>query len=488
MGDPIGAPTLGSEAQVALGDDLPNQQDSTCRRCRALSIGPHLAATIEERPDQTTCRNRSLQPDLRAKIKAQVNLRGWAQRRAMLSDTRRSDSFDASAAALGYVFQLRKALHSCVERHGCGLDWCIAIEAGDDVEEVVHDGRVLYQLKHRTTGTKLTNASPDLWKTLRIWALSVTQHRLDLDTTDLLLLTTADLPAHSAGSLLQPATSGVRDEHRALEILVSARSASESKENKKAYEAFDGLTDEERRRMLGRIQIIGNTPNVNAIEELLIQRAVVAVGHRYAKPFLQRLEGWFYQRTIRQLRSAELDAITGEEFDQVFTDLRNQFRPENLPIDEDIAQIEPDPSDYADKTFVRQLSLFEAGSNRVRIAVRDYIRAYTQRSRWSAENLLLPGEISQYERRLIEEWQDLFAEMEDDLGPEATEVEKIAAAKAIYKWATQEARRRIRLDCDEPFVSKGFFQILADEMRVGWHIDFLARLVAVLEPVGGTAS
>ncbi|GAA1469260.1 hypothetical protein NE857_25905 [Nocardiopsis exhalans] len=392
--------------------------------------------------------------------------------------------FEASASAVGYVYQLRKALHSCVERHGRGLDWCIAIEAGDDVEEIVEGGRILYQLKHRAEGVSMANSSTDLWKTLRIWAHGITNRQVDLEETDLFLLTTAELSTDSAGYLLQPASSGARDENRALTALETARTNSTNKDNQKAYEAFGKLSMDERQSMLTRIQVIGNAPDVDEVEELLLERSVSAVGHAYAKPFLQRLEGWFYQRTIRQLRTDDLDAITGDEFDHFFTDLRNQFRPENLPIDEDIAILKPESSDYSDMTFVRQLNLIDIGKTRVGLAVRDYIRAFTQRSRWSGENLLLPGEISKYERRLVEEWEDLFAEMEDDLGPETTEAEKIVAAKEIYQWATREARPRIRVGCDEPFVSKGSFHILADDLRLGWHIDFFTRLMAVLEPTG----
>ncbi|MGW0358532.1 ABC-three component system protein [Nocardia nova] len=390
--------------------------------------------------------------------------------------------FEASASAVGYVYQLRKALHCCVDQHGRGLDWCIAIEAGDDVEEVVEGGRVLYQLKHRAADVTMSDYSTDLWKTLRIWAHGVTRKQVDLDETDLFLLTTADLTPDSAGYLLQPSESGVRDERRALEVLEVARKASTNKENKKAYDAFGELSGGERQALLARIRVVGRAPDVDAVEKLLLERMVSAVGHMYARPFLQRLEGWFYQRTIRQLRTDEMDAITGSEFDQVFTDLRNQFRPESLPIDEDIAALSPDLSDYAGKTFVRQMELIDIGTARVGIAVRDYIRAFTQRSRWSDDNLLLPGEISKYERRLTEEWQDLFAEMEDNLGPEATEAQKVAAAKEIYAWATRAARPRIRVGCDEPFVSKGSFHILADDLRVGWHLDFIPRLMAILEP------
>ncbi|MET9878559.1 ABC-three component system protein [Actinacidiphila glaucinigra] len=400
----------------------------------------------------------------------------------------KEDLFEASASVVGYIYQLRKALYACIERHGRGLDWCIAIEAGDDIEEITDRGRVLSQLKHRATGVSLTDSSTDLWKTLRIWAHAITHERVDLDGTDLLLLTTADLPAGSVGFLLQPVASGVRNEDRALEALVAAREASVSRENRKAYEAFDKLSEAERRSMVARIQVIGHAPDIDAMEALLLEKVVPAVGHQYAESFLERLEGWFYRRTIRQLRTDEMDAITGEEFDQVFTDLRDQFRPGNLPIDDDIALLEPDPSDHVDMVFVRQLGLINAGGAQLRIAVRDYIRAFTQRSRWSDENLLLPGEISRYERRLVEEWQDIFAEMEDNLGAEATEAEKVAAAKEVYRWATREARRCIRPDCDEPFVAKGSFHILADDLRLGWHIDFLARLMAVLEPAEATSA
>ncbi|SEQ97808.1 ABC-three component system protein [Streptomyces radiopugnans] len=400
----------------------------------------------------------------------------------------RADPFEASASAIGYVYQVRKALHSCVERYARGLEWSIAIEAGDDVEETVRDGRVYYQLKHRALGTRLTDSSTDLWKTLRIWCHAVTHQLVDLEETDLLLLTTADLPEGSIGSLLQPASCGTRDEERALQALNAARAASGSQALRKAFEAFDALTEDQRRRMLARIQVIGNAPDVDGLEDLLLQRVVLAVDRSYARPFLQRLEGWIYQRTIRQLRSNEMDAITGSEFDQVFTDLRNQFRPENLPIDEDVTGLAPDPSAYADQTFVRQLDLIDLGGARVRIAVRDYLRAFTQRSRWVKENLLQLGELDRYERRLVEEWEELFAEMEDDLGEEATEAEKVAAARGIYRWAMREARHRIRPECDEPFVTKGSFHMLADEQQIGWHIDFAARLMTLLELAGARPS
>ncbi|MFF2787660.1 ABC-three component system protein [Streptomyces sp. NPDC058049] len=398
----------------------------------------------------------------------------------------REPDFEASASALGYVYQLRKALQLCVSRLG-SLDWSLAIEAGDDIEEVTDEGRTYYQLKHRAPGIRLTNASVDLWKTLRIWAHGIAHGQLDLDETDLVLLTTAALPDGSVGSWLQARDSGCRDEARALAALEATRKTSKSDALVKPFKAFDLLTDQQRALMVSRIQVIGNAPDVDAVEGQLRQSAVTAVGREHATSFLVRLEGWFFRRTIQQLRAGGLDAISGLDFDEVFSDLRNQFGRANLPIDEDIAGLEPDLTQYAGQPFIRQLELIELGSSRVSRAVRDYMRAVTQRSRWLGENLLLPGELSRYERRLIEEWEELFDDMVDGLGAQAAEVEKVAAARRIYKWAMTEAQRRIRPECDEPFVSKGSFHMLADDYRVGWHMDFGARLMAVLEPVETTS-
>jgi uncharacterized small protein (DUF1192 family) len=225
-------------------------------------------------------------------------------------------------------------------------------------------------------------------------------------------------------------------------------------------------------------------PDIDQTGAHLQGRAVLAVGHDCAEAFLQRLEGWFVQRVIQQLRDPAAGPVTGVEFDEVFTDRRNQFRPDNLPIDTDVVTLTGEVADHTDKMFVRQLALTGVNEIRVRLAVRDYLRAFTQRSRWSDENLLRPGEIGEYERRLVEEWETRFAVMQDELGEEAAEEDKRRQAKAIYAWVEQTARFPIRPGCDEPFVTKGSYQLLADDLRVGWHADFMTRLMALLEPAG----
>ncbi|MEU6244662.1 ABC-three component system protein [Streptomyces sp. NPDC047024] len=212
-------------------------------------------------------------------------------------------------------------------------------------------------------------------------------------------------------------------------------------------------------------------------------RAALAVGHQCAAAFLERLEGWFFQRVIAQMGTSA-GPVTGTEFDEAFSSRRNQFRPDNLPIDGDVIGLSYEAGLHADKMFVQQLGLAGIGSARVRLAVREWLRASTQRDRWSNENLLLPGEIANYERRLTEEWEVRFEAMRDELGDPAAEEAMTAAAKALYRWVEQEARFPIRLGCAEPFVTTGSFHMLADDLEVGWHPQYAARLMTLLEPVG----
>jgi hypothetical protein len=401
------------------------------------------------------------------------------------------DPFEASASALGYLYQLRTALLRCVELLTTnGIDWSVAIEATDDVQALVGDRTELTQLKKRADGVRMTDLQPDLWKTIRIWSQGVIDGRIELDNTRLYLVTTAELPEGTAGYFLQSNALSHRDETAAGELLLKARESSQSTSLAKAFAAFDALDGPRRAALLGRMEVIGSAPGMGQAKEALLGYAAVAVERRFAASFLQRLEGWFFDRAVAQMSAPGEDPVSGAEFDEVFTELRSQIGEHSLPIDPDIAALTAgtertgDGDEVAEKVFVHQLRLIDVGGERIGFAVRDWVRAFAQRSRWADENLLRIGEIAKYERRLEEEWQARFAEMREDLGPEATETEMRREARLIYRWVDREARIRIRPGCEEVFVTKGSYHMLADELRVGWHPDFAVRLAALLEPAG----
>ena len=122
-------------------------------------------------------------------------------------------------------------------------------------------------------------------------------------------------------------------------------------------------------------------------------------------------------------------------------DLREQFSREALPIDDDILAATVDEGGYQDCMFVRQLHLCNVGAKRILAAIREYFRAFEQRSRWLREDLVLVGELDRYERRLIEEWEIVFERIKDDLGEETAEEVKLRAAKKVYQWVEESVFR-----------------------------------------------
>ncbi len=73
--------------------------------------------------------------------------------------------------------------------------------------------------------------------------------------------------------------------------------------------------------------------------------------------------------------------------------IRVQFKEDNLPIDDEIMGDSVDASGYQNHLFVHQLKLINIGRGRIVHAIKNYFRAFEQRSRWVREDLLCVGEL-----------------------------------------------------------------------------------------------
>jgi hypothetical protein len=115
-------------------------------------------------------------------------------------------SFSAVDAALGYLYQVRCALLWTLKRQRTeSTDFQVSIETLDDVtfERVGGEPTDLLQTKHHRRGVaSLTDASPDLWKTLRIWFEGHKSKAVPASTA-LYLVTTATCGEDSVAALLR---------------------------------------------------------------------------------------------------------------------------------------------------------------------------------------------------------------------------------------------------------------------------------------------
>ncbi len=391
--------------------------------------------------------------------------------------------YSAADPTLGYLYQVRSALLWALRRLKTEPEFLASLETLDDVafETTEGDPEELLQLKHhRVTTGSLTDSSPDIWKTLRIWFEGHASGKLPL-TANLFIVTTGKAPDGAAASYLRTSN---RDVAAAQFLLDATALSSSNKTNKKSYQAYLASSTSNRTALLEKVVVLDAAPNVLELEVELKQELYWAVKREHHSAFLQRLEGWWLRRVLQQLTDVTDERIGSVELEAKMSDLREQFKHDALPIDDDLLDFTLDDatrSAHENSIFVKQLDLIKAGKRRIAAAIRDYYRAFEQRSRWVRDDLVVGMDLQKFEKRLIEEWELIFEAMRDDLGNAATAEAQQAAARSVLSWAEQTAIS-IRPAVTEPFVSRGSFHMLSDDTRIGWHPDFKDRLDLLLNP------
>ncbi|MEW8441485.1 MAG: ABC-three component system protein [Candidatus Thiodiazotropha taylori] len=394
-----------------------------------------------------------------------------------------SDQFSASESTLGYLYQLRCALLWSLRRLKETSSFETSIETLDDISFESKGSPIeLLQTKfHKNRGANLTDASPDIWKTIRIWLTELDEEEIT-ESTDLYIVTTENAAPGTTAAYLK--IDG-RDEEAALQLLESTAQSSTNKANASAYEIFLAREHKERLEFVRKIYVLDSAPDIDDLNDLIKKELFHAVDRDSQDVFLNYLEGWWFGRTIKQLKNiGSEDRILSEEIEAQMADLRDSFRHDFLPISEDLKSYvldEETAEAHAGLPFVQQVELATKNSTRIAAAIRDYYRAFEQRSRWQREELLFIGDLSNYEKSLTEEWELIFSGIEDDLNQDASESEKQEAARAVLKWAeTGTINSRIKPGVADPFISRGSLHILSNDMKIGWHPEFKGRLAHLL--------
>jgi len=406
----------------------------------------------------------------------------------MPTEDQNTDKYSASEQGLGYIYQSRLALLRLLE---LPENTAVFMEKDDDLDFVEKDGsKSLASLKHKATGDRLTDLSTDFWKSIRIW---LTRYKRDGRSTSNLrffLFTTGSVSDTSFLKEFLPLQRATRDEKKTLaEKAQDALSRSESKIIGDIAKEFNELTPAEKQDFLDRILILDGSPRIEDIPETIKAKHLRTIRREHRIAVFERLEGWWNDKVIKHLTGNSGEGIFGFEVSDKLSALSEEYKLDNLPIS--FRGKEPDgeiDTENDPRTFVEQLRVIGVSSSRIRNAILDYYRAFEQRSAWARENLLVPGEIEEYEDRLVDEWGRYRDVVFENIDEECAEDGLRRAGNELYIWADQQSGNieslRIRARVTEPYVTRGSFHILADaapEPKVYWHPRFLDRLRKVLE-------
>jgi len=387
--------------------------------------------------------------------------------------------FRAQEAGLGYFYQARYALWLLLDGEE---EQSLVLESLDDV--VLYNGGAplaLFQTKqHIRRQASLTDASADLWKTLRIWSTHVLAGLVSFPATRLTLVTTASAPDDSIAARLRP--EGPRDCASAQRLLVSVARSSTNAELQTCFEAFLQLTDEQRTAMLNCTYVLDQSPNITDTGERIRKRIWAAAAREYREAVFERLQGWWFEQVVGQLAAADPMPISGFEVYDKLAAIAEQFRRDALPIDYSDARPDKLDTERDGRLFVQQLRCISVSASRIEKAILDYYRAFEQRSRWAREDLLVGGEVEAYERKLIDEWERFSAAIADELAGDAAEEELKRVGRDILRWMEMTADIRIRPNVTEPYVMRGSYHMLANRPQppVWWHPHFMQRIIALV--------
>lgn len=401
--------------------------------------------------------------------------------------TATTDKFSAGEQGLGYIYQARLALLHLLQ---LTEDISTFLEKDDDLDFVDSAGhKSLASLKHKAIGDSLSDLSTDFWKSINIWLVRYKSYNRSESNLRFFLFTTGTVSPDSFLTRFLPGQSTVAANLPTLtELAEAALGKSKSKLIGKIASEFDELSDSEKQDFLERILILDGCPRIDDIPALIKEKHMRSVRREHREFVFERLEGWWNDAVIKQLTGAREEGIFGYEVSDKLSALAEEYRTDNLPITfrGKVPAGEID-TDNDPRLFVAQLREIGISSSRIRSAILDYYRAFEQRSAWARENLLVSGEVEEYEDRLADEWGRYRDVAFENLDDEAAEDALLEAGKALYNWAEFETGKmeslRIRARVTEPYVVRGSFHILADttpEPRVYWHPRFLDRLGVLL--------
>jgi hypothetical protein len=396
--------------------------------------------------------------------------------------------FSAGPQAIGYLHQVRYALYALLRENHDYDEAAVVIEGLDDIEVSGKSGSIrLDQLKHHIRGSaKLTDASPDLWKTIRIWSSQMRNKNWEPTTTRLSLVTTATTTEGTAAWYLQ--AHNERNVAKARELLLKVISTSRTRDKAilDAFTAFESLSEREQMHMLRAVTIFDGAHTITDLPSLIKQQI------RFAAPpsgtmldrLYETLEGWWFARAVEHLVQSSQEPITLMYLRRKLWSITDRLQEDNLPID--YAEALPDTGidpDTDDRVFVQQLRCLAIKHERIKQAILDYYRAFKQRARWVDEDLVGDDEVITYERKLVDMWNHYRLEQLDDVPDQdlASDEQCQTLGRELLR-RTQDVDIRIRPNVDERFLLRGSYHILANmELpRVYWHPKFLERLVELL--------
>lgn len=394
-----------------------------------------------------------------------------------MSEEASDTDHSAAASVLGYLHQTRWGLLELLRARTIDPGRSLTLEMHDDIAwEQEGSPTELKQLKlHVSSLRNLTDASDDMWRTLRVWM----DNGLPGDPYGpiLTLITNSSAGTDSAASLLRDAG---RDVTTALARLENTARNSTSKDTQVARQQFLNLTAAERAAFVGRIYIADQSADIDGVNQEVADRLRPGAPTEQFDTYLDQVWAW-WARTSLALLKRERGPVAVAEILTALERIRDQYTLDNLPSLVDIDEVDVNTVllQHEGRRYLHQLNILGVLPRQLQKAILDYQRAYLQDTRWLDVHLVDYDELEDFSKRLVDEWERAFDHMCTELPGSASEDDKRKAGRNLLQ-KLSDSTLSIRTKFQDPFHARGKRHELADRQKIGWHPEFEEHLANLL--------
>ena len=391
------------------------------------------------------------------------------------------NNHDASHQALGYFYQVQCALLFLLESDG---DVKICVEKFDDISFHKNDDQItqLMQLKYHSGDGNLTNSSMDFWRTLKVWIDIINKDPFLLENTNFYIITTNSIGTNSVIEKIYISKNKddftINEIHNELVEIANAglKTCDEKSPSFKYYSAYVNLAEKKAKSLLKSIVIIPNFYNPQLINERILKVLRPSTNKKTENIIFERLLGWWAEKMIGCLENTEPTFISLDEIRNKILSFILELREDILPIDVTEHEIQAIKTEKDVQNIVKQMRLINAKDAKINSALQNYYKSYAQRSKWIKELLIYSEELDAYDRKLTNEWEYQFAEITDNVDNNTPEITKIEKGNELYK-TIMNKDIPIRSNLNDNSISRGSYNGLSNELKIGWHPEFKKRLM-----------
>lgn len=379
---------------------------------------------------------------------------------------KKNTSHDAQGQMLGYLFQIERAVFWLSDLKSGGL---VGVECGDDIVIKKSSGsdNSYYEQDKSSISKKIpfSDLSEDLWKTLGIWLDKVKHEALIIDSCHFFMVSNKKIPT---GRLVWKLSAAEND----LDLNSSLLKLREigSKHKGKLLPIINKVlsyTDSELKDLIKQIKVYDSSSSKNNMFKEGIRNNMKISKDIPFDNIYQNFLGWAFDKIVSCWSNKDEAWLEVDSFVSLSNRLITQYsnRPfiektiENLPISKGEVR------KYETESFVKQLERINAEEDEKIIAINDYLRASSEKTRFAKEANITLQDWRQFEQNLIDRWDMIFRPA-CKLASQLTDEEK---GYDIYYKTLMHKEKLCGIETEQNYTTKGAYHRLANKIKIGWH-------------------